>query len=383
MDNNKEEERLPLVVGVSILDITMSMKEDLPSTIDGAMYYGKSAQSAGGVGRNLAESIYKLFGKVNFVSLIGDDIIGEIMLNLLPEPLRHNIVKLPGSRTSSCTVMVDKAGDCKLILGDMEIHNKFHAEYISRKLLHTASVVIIDANLPIDTIHWILKTAREVKVPVFYEPTDLRISGKPFYSSVPHLTNIIRLITPNYAELQDIVRSELGDHYEFDEVDLENVEATLESVKRMLKAISHMFDCIVVTLGQAGIVLSLNYSVNPFQQPLFIDQKYIFDPTESTETSKRIIFFPTPIVEKNVVSVSGAGDSFAGGFISGLLKEYTVSQSIGYGFHAAREALKTEAAVPKEYFPPGWEDSDFWLWRMEDFKTPSWFGVKIWDYVID
>ncbi|XP_073828735.1 uncharacterized protein [Musca autumnalis] len=379
--DNKSEEKLPLVIGVSILDITMSMIDEIPPTMDGAMYHGISAQSAGGVGRNLAEVIYKLYGKVNFFSIVGDDVMGEILLKRMPEALRCNVHKYPGGRTSSCNVIVDKKGDCKLILGDMEIHDAFDYNCFllpnGRKCLEEASVIIIDANLPLATIQWILQQANRSRIPVFYEPTDLRIAGKIFSGIRCDDIYVIRLTTPNYAELQDIVKSEFGEDYKIDKVDLNNIEETLKSVKRMLKDIDYMFDCVVVTLGQTGIVLSLNSSVDPYTQSLFRNQKYIFEPIRCDEFSKQIIFFPTPSVVKDVVSVSGAGDSFAGGFISGLLKEYTVTQSIGLGFYAAKQALKTAAAVPEEYYPPGWEECDLWQWQIQACKKRGCFNEKL------
>ncbi|XP_073831784.1 uncharacterized protein [Musca autumnalis] len=369
-DNKVEEKKLPIVIGVSTLNIIISVTEDIPMAIDGAMCRAKSTQYPGGVGRNLAEVIYKLYGEVNFFSLIGNDTIGEILYQLTPDLLESCIYKFqPSCRTPSSTVIVDKKGDCKLIVNDEGNIDPSDWE-IGRMRFHQASVIIIDANTPVAHIRWILANAHSQKVPVFYEPADLKVSGKAFYNFIPLFTNTIRLTTPNYAELQDIVKSEWEQYYKFNTVDLNNIEETLESVKSMLKAISHMFDCVVVTLGPNGIVLSLNASVDPYRQSLFRNQKYIFDPTERAEIQKKIIFFPTPYVVEDVVSVSGVGDNFAGGFISGLLKEYTVTQSIALGFYAAKRALKTAAAVPEEYFPPG-QESEMWQRQLNEYKIPG------------
>ncbi|XP_061397151.1 uncharacterized sugar kinase YeiI-like [Musca vetustissima] len=147
---NKEEEKLPVVIGASIFDIKISIcDDDIPITMDGAMYKGKQPiQTAGGVGKNLAESIYKLYGKINFISVIGDDIMGESLLQLLPEALRCNVEKMHGYPTASRTTIVDKNGDVKLKLCDMEIYNvdmiRTHTN-----LLYLACVIIIDGHLPV------------------------------------------------------------------------------------------------------------------------------------------------------------------------------------------------------------------------------------------
>ncbi|XP_075158010.1 uncharacterized protein LOC142231280 [Haematobia irritans] len=352
----------------------MAMEENMPGTLDGAMYHGKSAQSAGGVGRNLAESIYKLYGKVNFISLIGKDIIGDILRRLIPVSLSENIERIPKYRTSSCTVIIDKNGDCKLILGDMEIHEHFHYRYVMKRkeLLHKAPLVVIDGNLPMDTIASILKEAQQYKIPVFFEPTDLRISGKPFRNLSRTLTQQIRIVTPNYAELENLLEAACPE-FKHPKIrpDFGNTEKLLKSVKCMLIYIGHMFDCIVVTLGQHGVVLCLNSSIDPYQCSMFKKHRYIVDTSQPAESNKRIIFFPTPYVIKNVVNVSGAGDSFAGGFISGLLKEYTITQSLALGFMAASKALQTASAVPREYFEPGYDKQSQWLKRMDALTRPG------------
>uniref|UniRef100_A0A1I8PQD8 Carbohydrate kinase PfkB domain-containing protein n=1 Tax=Stomoxys calcitrans TaxID=35570 RepID=A0A1I8PQD8_STOCA len=365
----------PLVVGVSILDITMAMAENLPSTMNGAMYHGKSAQSAGGVGRNLAESICKIYGSVNFISVIGQDCLGDILLKLMPKALGHNIERLPMHRTSSCTVIIDKDGDCKLILGDMEIHEKFHQSYISKRqeLLNKAPLVIIDGNLPRDTIVYILEQARLFRIPVFFEPTDLRIAGRPFQIIPGSLTQQIRLITPNYAELDNLVAAVCPAKQQTRVIpDFDSFEKLLASVQSLLHVIHDRFDCIVVTLGQHGVVLSLKACIDPYKCGLFLNNRYVLGLVGTTKNAiHRIIFFPTPFVVKRVVNVSGAGDSFAGGFISGLLKEYTVTQSIALGFMAASKALQTAAAVPHEFFTPGYLESPLWMKRMKALTKPG------------
>lgn len=367
---NELSQRFPVVYGTSILKTTLSMLEDIPETLNGAMYKGKSIQSAGGSGTNIAKTMCKLFGEVKFISVIGDDIMGEILLKLLPEPLRCNITKWPGYSTSSCTVIVDQTGDCKCMLRDMEIQDQCETGYYDIEFNHIykASVVIFDDNLPFLMIERIFLFASRCKVPIFYEPTDLKTAGKAFYNFLPLSTKLIRLVTPNYDELQDIVKSEWGEYFIFDKVDLNNVEETLASVTYTLIHIAHMFDCIAVNLGQTGIVLCINSSFNPYTQSLFVNQKYIFDPTERTELPKQIIFFPTPNVVKGFVSDSGVGDSFAGVFFSGLLKEYTVTQSIGLAFHAAGQAVETFEI---------WEDCEVWKRKMDDFKKEGYFNEKL------
>ena len=51
--------------------------------------------------------------------------------------------------------------------------------------------------------------------------------------------------------------------------------------------------------------------------------------------------------EQNVVSVSGAGDCLAAGFIAGLLKNYDNTTSVHMGLKAAKLSLKSIYTVPE------------------------------------
>ena len=76
----------------------------------------------GGVGRNLAEIIWKLYGDIRLISAIGNDDIGRTLNKLLPSQCTQAVQIDPKKSTSICNVIFDNVGDCKLILGDMEIH---------------------------------------------------------------------------------------------------------------------------------------------------------------------------------------------------------------------------------------------------------------------
>lgn len=52
------------------------------------------------------------------------------------------------------------------------------------------------------------------------------------------------------------------------------------------------------------------------------------------------------VVEKNVVNVSGAGDCFASGLITGMLKGLNEENCVSFGFAAARASLRSTDTVP-------------------------------------
>lgn len=46
--------------------------------LDGATYHAKQDTSAGGVARNIAEGIYKIYGNVNLISAVGNDQVSSV-----------------------------------------------------------------------------------------------------------------------------------------------------------------------------------------------------------------------------------------------------------------------------------------------------------------
>lgn len=55
------------------------------------------------------------------------------------------------------------------------------------------------------------------------------------------------------------------------------------------------------------------------------------------------------LLAEDIINVSGAGDSFASGFIAGMLQGWTASECVWKGMISARCALKSPSAVPNSY----------------------------------
>ncbi|KAM7347324.1 uncharacterized protein ACRADG_006909 [Cochliomyia hominivorax] len=337
----------PLIIGASMLDLCLTMVHDIPLTLDGATYHTQAKESGGGVGRNLAEAIYKLYGEANFVSVVGKDHMGQSLLQLIPESVRRGVKVDKDKTTSICSILFDKHGNCKMCLANMEIHKSITPELIKQQEneLKSAPLVVIDGNLSCETIATILELSLQYNKPVFFEPTDMLIAGKPFELDTT-LTQQIRIITPNVFELKAIVEKITGKTIQWQPNSNKcNLDLLLNECKSLLKLIENKFDCIVVTLGAHGVLINLRGE--SFEQKMFdkTSGNYINYKTDNFITR----FFKAPSVE-NIASVSGAGDSLSSGFITGLLRSLSVNESIAFGFLAAKRSLQSYAAVPEQYF---------------------------------
>lgn len=65
-------------------------------------------------------------------------------------------------------------------------------------------------------------------------------------------------------------------------------------------------------------------------------------------TASAVRFYPAPRVG-GIVNVSGAGDSFASGFVAALIDGQSEAVCVSVGFTAAAAALRSRGAVPDRY----------------------------------
>ncbi|KAI9589368.1 pseudouridine-metabolizing bifunctional protein C1861.05 [Glossina fuscipes] len=333
----------PLVIGGSMLDLSQNLIEDKPLALDGATYHTRVTLTGGGVGRNLAEAIYKLHGQANLISAVGNDQMGESLLQLIPKQLHKCILISQVESTAICAILFDKVGDCKLCMANMQIHEQITPLIITKheNEFKTAPLVIMDGNLSKEAMESILQLTLKYSKPVFFEPTDKWKAAKPFQLGL-HLAKQIRFISPNILELETIAEAlclkNIIGHND------KNVNL-LSYCKNLVESINSHFDCIAVTLGGRGVLVSIR--ADNFSIPLFNAENCAYFVPKTDKHSIR--FYEAPLV-KDIVNVSGAGDSWSSGFITGLLRGFSVQRSVALGFLAATKALQYDSAVPHKYF---------------------------------
>uniref|UniRef100_A0A1I8NUG8 Carbohydrate kinase PfkB domain-containing protein n=1 Tax=Stomoxys calcitrans TaxID=35570 RepID=A0A1I8NUG8_STOCA len=366
--SNNNDRNKPMVIGASIIDHCLTMLDDSPLALDGATYQTNAKVSAGGVGRNLAESIHKLHGRTSFISVVGCDHTGKSLLELMPKSLRPNIHIDNENTTSICSILFDRTGNCKLCLANMEIHKSISPQLIKKheQEFITTPLVVIDGNLSLDAMQSVLELSRKYKKPVFFEPTDMLIAGKPFQLS-PEISQQIRFISPNVYELKAIVEKLTDQTISWDPNNSMGGGQTrlINDCKDLLKLIEKNFDCIVVTLGAHGVLVNMRGS--SFAHRFFNTKSHSYTaPPSKIEFRRR--FYKAPTVS-NISNVSGAGDSFSGGFITGLLRGFSVDESISFGFVAATSALQSESAVPVQYFSNEEEEKKMQEKQLRDLRS--------------
>jgi pseudouridine kinase len=140
---------------------------------------GTVRMSLGGVGRNIAHNMALLGMDVRMLTVFGDDLnaqklaasCGELGIDISQSPI------ISGGRTSTYLFINDEKGDMALALSDMEIYDHLTPQVLAarRKLLFSSQVVVIDTNIPQESIVWL---AENCPVPVFADPVSTAKAGK-------------------------------------------------------------------------------------------------------------------------------------------------------------------------------------------------------------
>jgi len=137
---------------------------DISGTADGAYRDGDSnpglvSQSAGGVGRNIAENLARLGNDVSMITLVGKDSRGRFLVDHATE-IGMNVqgfVQHPELATSTYLALHNKQGELVGSIADMAIIDHLSPELLSEKMsrLQAASTLVVDANLPTETLAWL------------------------------------------------------------------------------------------------------------------------------------------------------------------------------------------------------------------------------------
>lgn len=90
--------------------------------LDGRIHSGKFAKSAGGVARNICEVLGKLQEPPHFLTCLGKDAAGSFLLQTI-DPKSRKFVQKIDQDTSQCAVVLDNKGECRFLIGQMDIHD--------------------------------------------------------------------------------------------------------------------------------------------------------------------------------------------------------------------------------------------------------------------
>jgi pseudouridine kinase len=204
-------------------------------------------------------------------------------------------------------------------------------EYLRSKayLIKESKIVVMDTNIPEQSIEYVVDLCNKLKVPLLIEPVSVEKakklrkildgSGEGKGSGSGKWT--IDYITPSENELESILGTETERDSDEDEgIDVDVVKAAEELRRKGAKN-------VIITLGKRGIYVS--YSG--------------VDEGRKEDWNKFMVPY-----RGEVVDVTGAGDALVAGLVYGIYKGYSMEVAARFGLGAAALTISTKEAVRRD-----------------------------------
>ncbi|XP_069484915.1 uncharacterized protein [Ambystoma mexicanum] len=337
-ENPIPHEYRPVVIGGINVDF-VAKASNAKLVLGGQTNPGRVYQTFGGVGRNLADGLSRLGKAPLFISALGNDRLAESVLRYCSHMDLRGISRLQGHNTATYCAFITDQGELNLGLGDFDIHQQITVNHLLEYEEHIrhAAFLCIDGNLPVSTIKYACRIAKQYQVPVCYEPTDQGKASKPFMSDT---WKELTYISPNLLELRAIHQS-LGNTVP-QEIP-SSLEGSLGAAVTLSRPLLEHLHCVVVTLGAHGVLLCGQRSR---------DQTVSLRPGIRRQEQSGELYaahYPAaPIAKEEIMNVSGAGDSLMAGIIAGILSGCDTTTSVRMGLLCARLSLRSQHPISKQ-----------------------------------
>ena len=361
-----------VVVGGMVLDVQASPGPGA-SLLRGTTTPGTVRQTPGGVGRNIAEGLFRASPPGApppfLLSVVGDDLAGGALLeawrNLGHTLSAAGVRVCAGAATPAVAAVLDAGGEVAAGVADCDTVEAFldppwiqaHAARIA-----AARVVVLDGNCAPAALAAAVATARAPSdasasasrrgVPkqkstplVWFEPVSVAKAARVFEAGVAREVDVV---SPNLAELRAMARAarrasgRRADDDAENELENENEnespwnDATRDDVDALLDA---GIGSVVLTLGALGVVLCRREGnesriTNHASRPSYARAPFV---------RTRVPALPP---SAGVRSLVGAGDALVAGSAAALAAGHDLASAVSFGVAAARRAVETDANVP-------------------------------------
>lgn len=287
------------VVGSINMDIFLRV-ENIPvigeTVLAKEIFYGR-----GGKGENQAIAMRKLGCDVEMIGCVGDDENGRILLEgLKSDGVGISGVEVVNFASGTAYINVDDRGNNNIIVHPGANH-KLSFEMIKSHMdiIKNSDIAVFQLETPVDVVKKTIEICHKNKICVILNPAP---AVRDFdYEMLSYVDYLI----PNETELELIAKEKV------------NEKNIVEVCKKILeKGVKNL----IVTLGEKGSILVNEKGYKKFD-----------------------------IIEVDVKDTTGAGDSFIGGFVKGLLDEKNIEEAILYATKVS--ALTVTKNGASESFP--------------------------------
>lgn len=258
--------------------------------------------SIGGVARNIAENLGRLGEDVSLLSIGGRDQDFEWLKQETQSFVNfQHVIQLSEYATGTYSAVLDQKGEMQLALADMSVYDAMDLSWINahQPLLAQAKLIVVDLNVPRETIEYIIDLANKTGIKLVVIPV-----SAPKMSHLPRQLNGVTWLIVNQDESEA-----------FFDVKVET-EADFEQLADLWLATG--LDQVIITRG--------------LKASLYANQSGVREKW-------------TPPIVDVVVDVTGAGDSYASGIIYGQLHHYSFAESIRIAMTNAYYTIQTAQTV--------------------------------------
>ena len=344
----------PLIVGGINVDISIKAEAQLSAASNAS----RISLTLGGVGRNVAEVLNHLGTPPLLVSALGNDHMGKFARSILN--FDHSNVQTSEILPTSVYTLVLQKDTSDLLYGftQNEIHSSIDSETIIglETKFQDAEIVVLDANIHENAARTVFELCKRYETPLLFEPTDYMGCQKvaKLFLDFP---GICTFVTPNFKELYTLNETIISAKLNSQNIDTGKVdfskcialdsqiteENCLKLAEEYGSELLNFVDIALISFGPIGIVAaSCNFTQS--------DLKSLSQLSQASHHRKDARFFLFQAHKcDSIVSCSGAGDSFVGGFLQqNVFSRKNIAESVAYGLICAYSSLLTTEAVNKD-----------------------------------
>jgi pseudouridine kinase len=290
-----------------------AMAFDAKGKPEGALAPGTSTPgtvrlSVGGVARNIAENLARLGTHVVLMSAVGDDAVGHLLLDATTKSGvdTTEVIVSTDHRTGAYIAVLDRTGVPAHAIDDVAVIETLTPQLIYRKrrLFRDAAMVVIDSNVPSDTMSSAFRMAKRYERPVCIDPVSASLAPRVR----PHLPDIY-LMAPNLQEAAAVA----GSGWQEDDL---NRDALNEAQRLAMRLVDMDVEIAIITMAEMGLYYA------------------------TSDENGRV-----PALERDIIDLTGAGDALTAAVIFGLLNEIPISEAVRLGVSAAALTIQCPETV--------------------------------------
>lgn len=290
-----------VVVGAACLDVKGHLNGDI---VAGTSNPGMVQISVGGCARNIAENLARLGLPTALLTAVCQDDFGRTIVHQTENAgVNTDHVLITCDRHSAAYMaLLNPQGNLLVGLDDTEATLAITPEYINEhaSLLANARMVMMDANVPIESTKRLLDICSIAGVPVGLDPVAFAPAQR-----YRNQIGAFALVTPNAVEAQALTGMPIS-----------NVEQAIRAAKQL---IAQGVEIAIITMADQGLVYA------------------------TSDLSGHI-----PAISMEIVDATGASDALTSTVLYALVNDISIDEAVRLGASAAALTLSSTETVRQD-----------------------------------